>query len=58
MKQYINNFTTDDWRDVVVGHLLMIKYSVNGYAQTKSFIIINKDFCTQELTQRYEQYVP
>lgn len=56
MKQHINNFSADDWRDACHWTLTddMI-FCVNGYAQTIPFHYYHKDFCTQELIQRYEQ---
>tara|TARA_Y100001972_G_C7643761_1_gene323443 strand:- start:609 stop:1427 length:819 start_codon:yes stop_codon:yes gene_type:complete len=58
MKQYINNFTTEDWRDACSWALTDDKiFLVNGYAQTKPFHYHHKDFCTKELIERYEQFV-
>ena len=56
MKPHINNFNTDDWRDSVHWALTddMI-FCVNGYAQTRPFHYYHKDFCTQELIERYER---
>lgn len=55
MKQHINNFSTDDWRDACHWTLTddMI-FCVNGYAQTRPFHYFHKDFCTPELIERYE----
>ena len=58
MKQHINNFATEDWRDACSWALTDDKiFLVNGYAQTRPFHYYNKDFCTQELVKRYEQFV-
>ena len=56
MKPHINHFNTDDWRDSVHWALTddMI-FCVNGYAQTRPFHYYHKDFCTQELIERYER---
>ena len=58
MKQHINNFKNDDWRDACHWTLTddMI-FCVNGYAQTRPFHYFHKDFCTQELLSRYEQRI-
>ena len=54
MKQHINTFATDDWRDSCHWALTddMI-FCVNGYAQTRPFHYYHKDFATPELTERY-----
>jgi len=58
MKRYINRFGTDDWRDACSWALTDDKiFLVNGYAQTRPFHYYHKDFCTEELTKRYEQFV-
>ena len=58
MKQHINKFSNDDWRDAVHWALTddMI-FCVNGYAQTRPFHYFHKDFCTKELISRYEQHI-
>jgi hypothetical protein len=58
MKQHINNFKNDDWRDACHWALTddMI-FCVNGYAQTRPFHYFHKDFCTPELIARYEQHI-
>ena len=58
MKQYINDFPSDDWRDACSWALTDDKiFIVNGYAQTKPFHYYHKDFCTKEITKRYEQFL-
>ena len=58
MKQFINKFSTDDWRDSCSWALTDDKiFIINGYAQAKPFHYYHKDFCTQELIERYEQFV-
>jgi len=58
MKQHINNFETEDWRDSCSWALTDDKILiVNGYAQTKPFHYFHKDFCTKELIERYEQFI-
>lgn len=58
MKQFINDFASDDWRDACSWALTDDKiFIVNGYAQTRPFHYYHKDFCTQELIERYEQFV-
>ena len=58
MKQHINNFTTEDWRDACSWALTDDKiFLVNGYAQTKPLHYFHKDFCTKELINRYEQFI-
>jgi len=58
MKQHINEFNTDDWRDAcswtLTDDMILI---VNGYSQTKPFHYFHKDFCTTELIERYEQHI-
>jgi len=58
MKQHINDFSNDDWRDACHWTLTddMI-FCVNGYAQTRPFHYFHKDFCTPELIARYEQHI-
>ena len=58
MKQHINNFSNDDWRDACHWTLTddMI-FCVNGYAQTRPFHYFHKDFCNPELLARYEQRI-
>ena len=58
MKQHINDFINDDWRDACHWTLTddMI-FCVNGYAQTRPFHYFHKDFCTPELIARYEQHI-
>ena len=54
MKQHINNFETEDWRDACSWALTDdMTFVVNGYAQTQPFHYFHKDFCTKELIQRY-----
>lgn len=58
MKQHINDFSNDDWRDACHWTLTddMI-FCVNGYAQTRPFHYFHKDFCNPELLARYEQRI-
>ena len=58
MKQHINKWNTPDWRDACSWALTDDNiFIVNGYAQTLPFHYYIKDFCTQELIERYEQRV-
>jgi len=58
MKQHINKWNTPDWRDACSWALTDDNiFIVNGYAQTVPFHYYIKDFCTQELIERYEQRV-
>jgi hypothetical protein len=55
MKSGINNWRCDDWRDAVSWSLTKdFIFLVNGHAQYYPFHYFHKDFCTQELIQRYE----
>ena len=58
MKQHINDFLTEDWRDACSWALTDDKiFLINGYAQTKPVHYFHKDFATQELIERYEQFI-
>lgn len=56
MKEYINNWRCDDWRDAVSWSLSKdFVLLVNGHAQYYPFHYYHKDFCTPKLIKRYEK---
>ena len=58
MKKHVNQWSPEDWQDACSWALTDDDiFIVNGYAQTVPFHYYIKDFCTQELIERYEQRV-
>jgi len=58
MKQHINQFDPEDWREAISWSLTKdMIFLLNGYAQTCPLHYFQKDFCTPELIERYEQHI-
>lgn len=58
MKQHINEFQPDDWREACSWSLTKdMIFMINGYAQTNPVHYFQKDFCTPELIERYERSI-